>query len=293
MLPDLVSVIIPAHNARGMIDEQLAALAAQDYQGAFEVIVSDNGSTDGLREHLAGHPLTPQLSLKYVASPAVPGAAHARNVGAARCDGDLLAFCDADDRVYPGWLTGLTSAASEFDAVGGPVEVTTLNTARVASWRSFPEPGERFADAAFLPYALSSNFAVWRTTFDKVGGFDESFDRGGEDVALSWALQLAGHTLGHTPDAMIAYRLRPTFRGTWRQMMAYGASSVRLHLAFRDHGMPGADPRAALLLFVAIVLSNPLVPRRLTPVPRGFWVTQTAFMIGRVRGSIRHRTYFV
>ncbi|MDG3015605.1 glycosyltransferase [Speluncibacter jeojiensis] len=293
MSPRLVSVIIPAYNAIDLIDEQLQALADQDYSGDFEVIVSDNGSTDGLADHLRDHRLTERLRLRRVDSSGVQGRSHACNVGAAQSEGAFLAICDADDRAHPGWLTALTAAAQQFDAVGGPVETATLNTPLVASWRSFPQAEERFDDSNFLPYAIGCNFGIWREAFEKIGGYDESFTAGGEDLVISWRLQLAGFTLGHTPDAVMAYRLRPTLRATCKQMRSYGAAGPMLYQAFRDHGMPTTKKRNLALIFLSLLLLNPLTPRRLTPVPRGMWFAQTSFRLGRIRGSIRHRTFFL
>ena len=86
-----VSVIIPVHNARDVLDEQLRALAHQDYDGPFEVVVSDNGSTDGVREFVQDHALRARLNLKYVDSSGTPGASHARNRGAEAADSHRVA----------------------------------------------------------------------------------------------------------------------------------------------------------------------------------------------------------
>ncbi|WFR71785.1 glycosyltransferase family A protein [Prescottella defluvii] len=138
--PALVSVVLPALNATPVIDVQLAALAGQDYPGEFEVIVADNGSTDGLARHLSGHPLAERLRLRRVDAGAAPGAAHARNVGVDAARGDFIVFCDADDQAHPQWLRRLVARAADFDAVSGPVETTTLNSARTAEWTPVNAP---------------------------------------------------------------------------------------------------------------------------------------------------------
>ncbi|MDI6628290.1 MAG: glycosyltransferase [Rhodococcus sp. (in: high G+C Gram-positive bacteria)] len=48
----LVSIVLPVYNGLPDLDEQLEAIAGQDYTGDVELIISDNGSTDGLRAHL-------------------------------------------------------------------------------------------------------------------------------------------------------------------------------------------------------------------------------------------------
>jgi cellulose synthase/poly-beta-1,6-N-acetylglucosamine synthase-like glycosyltransferase len=88
-IPLTVSVVIPARNAAWCLTEQLRALAAQDFDGTWEVVVSDNGSTDGtvalVRDLAASFP----VPLRVVDASRRPGPAHARNEGAlphlARC----------------------------------------------------------------------------------------------------------------------------------------------------------------------------------------------------------------
>ncbi|MCE5292603.1 MAG: glycosyltransferase family 2 protein [Nocardiaceae bacterium] len=58
----------------------------QTYRPA-EVIISDNGSTDGLPDHIANHPLREKLSMKWVDSSQLKGSAYARNVGAKNATG--------------------------------------------------------------------------------------------------------------------------------------------------------------------------------------------------------------
>ncbi|QBJ97856.1 glycosyltransferase [Rhodococcus sp. ABRD24] len=293
MAPQLVSVIIPAYNAVDLIDEQLEALATQDYPGEFEVVISDNGSTDGLREHLARHPVADRLNLRCVDSSDRQGSTHARNVGVSESTGEFLAFCEHDDRVHPGWLSAMVRAAAEFDAVGGSVETASINTPKVASWRIMPAPDEQFGATDFLPYAIGCNFGAWRSSLEKIGGFDESFNRGGEDIAVSWQLQLAGLTLGHAPDAVVAYRFRDTYKGTWKQMSAYGRNSVQVYLTFREHGQKRGSLKSLGLSLLGVVLLNPLVPRFIARVPRGLWVAQTAFLTGKLRASWRNRVLYV
>lgn len=101
-----LSVIIPCLNAERTIGEQLAALAAQRWSERWEVIVADNGSTDGTLEvvrRFAGR--LPEL--RVVDASQRRGSGYARNRGAAVARGEWLAFCDADDVVAPGWVAAM------------------------------------------------------------------------------------------------------------------------------------------------------------------------------------------
>jgi glycosyltransferase involved in cell wall biosynthesis len=85
-----VSVVIPAYNAMDHIGEQLNALSSQDYDGAFEVVVADNGSTDGLAHFITNHPSTDTLSLRLVDASAGRGGGYARNDVVAAYNGDFI-----------------------------------------------------------------------------------------------------------------------------------------------------------------------------------------------------------
>ncbi|WP_336880778.1 glycosyltransferase [Rhodococcus globerulus] len=291
MKPHLVSVVIPAYNAMDHIGEQLTALSAQDYEGALEVVVADNGSTDGLAAYIATHPSTDALSLRLVDASAGRGGGYARNVGVAASSGDFIAFCDADDRVHPSWLSAIVRAAENSDAVGGVVETASINSSEVATWRTFT--GTQFGSEDFLPYGITCTFGIWRAAFDKVDGFDLRYVNSGEDIDLCWRLQLAGMTLAHAPDAVVAYRLRDTYSGTWNQTRAYGIATAQLYSRFRQHGQRRTAPRIVAATLLALFLFNPLVPQRICPMPRGRWFVHAGNLVGKVQGSIRYRVLFI
>jgi len=102
-------VIIPCFNAADTIAAQLEALAGQCWSEPWEVIVSDNGSTDEssriVERYIARLP-----GLRVVDSSDQRGPARARNIGAlAAATGDAFLFCDAGDEVVPEWLTAMCS----------------------------------------------------------------------------------------------------------------------------------------------------------------------------------------
>ncbi|WP_372477441.1 glycosyltransferase [Nocardia australiensis] len=286
--PNLVSVIIPVFNALPFLDVQLEGLAAQDYAGPFEVIISDNGSTDGLVGHLEGHPLGERLRLRRIDSSDRAGAPHARNAGAEAADGDFLAFSDQDDRAHPSWLSALVEAAADYDAVGGPIETVSLNSPKVARWRPSPPPEARFA-SHYLFWAHGNNIGMWRTTFEKVGGFDEAM-LCGDDIDISWTIQEAGMTLGHAPRAMVAYRLRPTLRQAWHQSVGYGRTQVEVYLKHSPNGCPPYPLRATLITVAVALFCNPAFVFVRRWVPSGLWALHAGVLAGRIQGSIRHRT---
>jgi glycosyltransferase involved in cell wall biosynthesis len=94
-----LSVIIPCLNGAATIATQLAALARQQWDQPWEIVVADNGSTDesvGIVERYRGR----LQNLRVADASARRG--RALNVGAKEATGDALVFCDVDDEVAAG-----------------------------------------------------------------------------------------------------------------------------------------------------------------------------------------------
>jgi GT2 family glycosyltransferase len=288
----MISVVMPVYNAARVVAEQLDALAEQTYGGAWELVVADNGSTDGtaaLVERWRGR--IPNLQM--IDASARKGAAAARNLGVRAAGGDALAFCDADDVVAPGWLAALANALQDYEFVAGSCDHEALNPGPTASWHARSFETELPVTMGFLPYATSANMAVSRAAFGEVGGFDEGFARvgaAGEDVDLSWRLQLGGHRLHFEPGALVYYRHRHDPRQVWRQNLQYGMADVLLYKRYRSHGVRPRPWRTALGGFRGLLLRAPALARR---GPRGRWLRDAGHRLGRLRGSVQERTCFL
>src|SRR5215469_2852196 len=100
-VPENVSVIIPCFNAAGTLARTLDSCVAQPE--ATQIIVVDDGSTDGSREIASRYSaLYPQVQLLPLDRNS--GASRARNWGAMHANFAVLAFLDADDEYLPGAL---------------------------------------------------------------------------------------------------------------------------------------------------------------------------------------------
>jgi glycosyltransferase involved in cell wall biosynthesis len=286
--PRLVSVVVAVLDEEEHLGEQLAALAEQTYRGAWEVLVVDNGCTDGSIAVALG--FAEQLpGLRIVAAPERRSLAHAKNRGAAEARGDLLAFCDADDVVSPGWLEALVSAARTADVVGGTFELETLNDPLSRAWRPGQAQRELTRYHRYLPAVPGGNSAVWADVARELG-WDEWFRCGGEDQDFSWRAQLASYELAFAPGAVVRLRYRTRLRDLARQWYGYGVVAPRLYRSFRPLGMPGPDLREALAAWRWLARrSIRLLPSR---EGRGNWLRIASLRTGRLVGSIRHRVLF-
>jgi glycosyltransferase involved in cell wall biosynthesis len=239
-----VSVIIPARDASAHLGPQLAALARQDARFRWQVLVVDDGSTDGtaaIADRFQGR--LPDLQVIRSARPHGPNAA--RNLGASVATGRLLVFVDADDVVADGWLPALTAAASEGDLTGGRIDHRRLNDDRIARWRPWNQSDGLPIALQHLPYAMASNLAVTRGAWDLLGGFNPAW-RHGTDVELCWRAHAAGLRLRFAPDAVVHYRHRPNLRASLAQAWAWGRADARLQQSFDLHSRPPPGATAAL-----------------------------------------------
>lgn len=245
LTPIGLSVVIACYNGADTLGTQLEALAAQTCREPFEVIVADNGSTDSsavLAESFAG-----RLPIRVVDASDVKGPGHARNRGVESARGPIIAFCDADDEVAPGWLDAALDCMVEHDFVAGLVDITKLNSSRVTRSRTMAQQ-EGLQDSGTgigLKHAGAGNMVLKKDVFAGVGGFDEGL-RCLQDTDLCWRIQLAGTPLVFYRDLMIYTRLRSTLRTMMRQGYLYGVAFAKLeHRYGRAEGEPATGEGGA------------------------------------------------
>jgi cellulose synthase/poly-beta-1,6-N-acetylglucosamine synthase-like glycosyltransferase len=229
------SVVVPVGSVDHRFERQLKAVCSQAPPFEFEVVVSLNSVDAAVRDEV--HRVVSRMGdprVRVVDSSDRRGAAHARNVGARASAAPVLAFCDADDEVHPGWLEALVGGLDGRAAVTGMIR--ELAPASQRDWRPPATPGDlpRFLGHS---YVLSGNLAIQRAAFDAVGGFDEDLTRC-EDIAISCALAQGGHRIGFCADAVIDYHHRNGLLPMLRQHYRYGQGMsevvVRYQLAARQ-----------------------------------------------------------
>jgi glycosyltransferase involved in cell wall biosynthesis len=284
-----VSVVMPAHGEARDIGHQLAALSLQTYPEWWEVIVADNGCSPAALA-VVGSWATRVPNLRIVTALGRRGANHARNRGVAAASGQLLVFCDADDVVATNWLEALCRAAVDADLVGGHVDVDVLNGPPARAWRESLTVDGLPEGHDFLPHVVSANCAIWRDVYEAAGGWDEDFPVAGDDVDLSWRVQLDGGKLTFAPDAVVYYRLRPGLLALARQMVEYGMAAALLYKKFRDVGAQRPPAVIGLKYWARLLQQGPAMIT--TAAGRGRWVRDLAYEWGRLRGGLRHRVLF-
>jgi glycosyltransferase involved in cell wall biosynthesis len=219
-----VSVIIPAYNAAATLGEQLEALARQHVGFSWEVIVSDNGSTDATAS--VARAWDDRLPLAVVDASARRGASTARNLGAVHAQGKFFAFIDADDVVADDWLEKMHAAFQQHDFIGGGGRRRYVHTPANAGvyyiWATYSPP--YFPQ---LPITGSCHMGIAAELFRKVGGFDEALIAG-EDDDLCWRVQLGGCGLVGHPEAVVNVRGRESLAALVRQQFNWGVGERQL-----------------------------------------------------------------
>lgn len=280
-----LSVVIPTRDASATLGDQLRALLAQEgLSDRWEIIVADNGSTDGTAELVRGFSGS-SIPIRYADAGAEPGVNRVRNRGVAASRGRFIIICDADDIVEEGWLRSMWSALADgADVVGGALRMSAK------AGRDVCEAPEFLPYQAFLPSASGANCGFRRDVFDDLGGFDEAFRGGGDDKDFFWRAQLSGYKLQLQPSAIIRYTPRSSARGVFRQRFHYGAARPQLYAKFKESGMPRSSTRRALRIWFGL----PVHAYRIARGGRARYASASTlgFAAGRLVGSWRRKVWY-
>lgn len=225
------SVVIPTYNAAGLIPQQFEALREQVGAPAFEVVVADNGSTDDLADVVSDW--AGRLRVRLVDASRGQGVSVARNVGISEASTDRILICDADDLVSPRWVATMNAALDRATFVGGALETLRLSGPS-ADWMPLEtQTTGLFTTWGDRPYAFGGNTGMRREVFEAVGGYDESYPAGAEEIDFAWRAIDAGHVPVYVADALIHYRIRTDLRGVLRQQYNSGRGTSTLYAKFR------------------------------------------------------------
>lgn len=211
-----VSIIVVNWNGRHHLKLCLPALLAQTYAN-FEVILVDNGSTDGSQTFVQNH--FPDVCL--ISLPENVGFASGNNVGIRASAADYIATINNDTKVDPNWLTALVETAEANPSVGmcaakllfwdRPELINSagicLDRAGIAWDRLGGRPNPSTKEPPLPVFGASGGAALYRRAMlDQIGLFDEDFFAYLEDVDLAWRARLAGWECLYVDTAVIFHR---------------------------------------------------------------------------------------
>lgn len=205
------SIVIPTWNQAGLLGAALRSLRLQSCTD-FEIVVADNGSTDGTVELLARE--FPEV--KVVPMGGNKGFAAATNAGLRAATGDILVCLNNDVECEPAWLASLlavfdrmpdvgTVASKMMDAKRPGFIDSAGDSMSLVAWnmgRGQPD-APAFNTGREILTACAGAAAYRRTLFERVGLFDERYFAWFEDVDLGIRAQLAGFRAWYEPSAVV------------------------------------------------------------------------------------------
>lgn len=217
MSAPIFSVILVNWNGGRVLPQCLDRLAAQTVQD-FEIILVDNGSTDGSVDDLETR--WPQLSFHLVRLPQNIGFAAANNLGAHTAQGKWLILLNNDAFPTPTWLETLLTTARQHpeytffasrllqadhpNRIDGAGDVYHVSGVVWNRRHNHPATETTELGEVFSPQGAAAMYL--RTAFLEVDGFDESYHSYNEDIDLGFRLRLRGHRCLYIPTALVYHK---------------------------------------------------------------------------------------
>lgn len=217
MAEPLVSVIVVSWNGRELLAEALRSVQGCEVAG--EVIVVDNGSTDGSAEMVASH----FPSVRLLRNRENVGFGRANNQGMAVARGRYFFLLNSDARVKPGALRAMVAYAEahpqigvvgarlrfpdgRWQAEGAPFPSLWTELLRMTGVDRLVAVGVERGDAPYeTDWVQGAAMLVRREVWEQVGGFDEGFFLYGEEVDWCARIKAAGWRIAVVPQAEVIH----------------------------------------------------------------------------------------
>lgn len=233
------SVVIPAYNEEKRIARAIKSVLTQTLP-ASEIIVVDDGSTDGTRAVVESF----GNRVRYVYQQNKKLAA-ARNTGINAANFEWIAFLDSDDEWKPNHLQDISFAISGDSTIawactgwerwieGGQFEYAMCYSGPVKDGRIIED---FFFAQSKQGFALPSAMAINRQVLIKTGGFDESIGIYGEDLDMWFRLALSNLKIAYSKNNSVIYWQRPgSITSTWKGDSRHYLNRIKKTLSVLEH----------------------------------------------------------
>lgn len=297
-----ISIIIPCFNEADNIGTCIDSIESQHYDGSFEIIAVDNGSTDNTVGIIKDMGIILEHAQKK-------GPAAAKNKGIKKAKGDIIVFIDADCIAHPDWIKNIISPFNdrEIGCVAGEISAHKPQTII----EEFLTKKKHLSQSinishSFRPYAATANAAYRKEVFEKVGLFDERLFTG-EDADMSWRMQLESRfKLKYCPEAIVFHPHETELKSLFRQKERHAYGSVMLYKKYRRFWKPEHKTLKQLYWEYHSIVRRSLFfgiyklkryfgfkSSKLLPFDEYQLILELACKAGMIRGSLRHMVWFV
>jgi glycosyltransferase involved in cell wall biosynthesis len=249
------SVVVPAHQAAGLIGECVRALGSQSVaRGRYEIIVVDDGSSDATADEARG------AGADLVLVTPNRGPAAARNSGVEAARAGIVLFTDADCEPWNGWIDALAAPFADREVTGCKGTYRSRQRSLIARLvqLEFEIRYERMRKLEQIDFIDAYSAAYRRSTLLQSGGFDPTYPLpSAEDVDLSFRLASQGHRLVFVPEAWVYHRHPESLAVYLRRKARYGLWRALLYLRYPER--IGGDAHTDSMLkpqFVLVALGG-------------------------------------
>jgi glycosyltransferase involved in cell wall biosynthesis len=283
-----LSVIVSCRNSASTLGDTLEAIVGQTYDGWWELVVVDNGSTDATSA--VAQRFADRVEHFSLLKPPKPGyQALGLNYGIKHSQGEYLIFLDSDDLVAPGYLEQTAKALGDAPFVGGAMDVERLNPPWLIARRRMLQLDKIDMFCGYLPAVIGASMSARREAVEAVKGFDERLPTQ-HDLDISWRLYRAGYPATFVPGAVLHYRYRDGLKAVFDQELGYGEGEVALYRKFRSQGLRRRDIPHVLVDYARLL--HALGGIR-TKEGKARFLTLLGANLGRIKGSIRFGTLYL
>ena len=279
-----LTLIIPVYNAEATLAEQLDALVEEQWSGDWEVIIANNGSTDGSLAIAEAYD-SKIPNLRMIDASERRGAAFACNKGAEAARGETIAFVDADDVIAQGWVAAMGEASKTNNFMASQFDYKKLRLQDEQGYGGGTQANgvQRMWWPPFYPHAGSCGMAIKKHLHLQVGGFNEQM-LVLYDTDYCIRLNRLGVRLSFVRDALMHIRNRSTKRGIYQQGKMWGQYNVLLYKKYRDEGQKLPAPFKRFFRDAARVLKK-LLKGKTDPN----LIFQAGWHVGLLKGSLLYR----
>ncbi|MEI7489543.1 MAG: glycosyltransferase family A protein [Chryseobacterium sp.] len=223
------SLVIPLFNGQRYISNLLDSILRQITDRPFEILISDNGSSDSSL-HIVEEFASNNANCKIIDSSSTKGKNFSVNNAVAHSSTEKLIFVDQDDELSENYIDEMSAALDEFPFVAASMDSERLNSNLLVPPRFAPR-NQKIGDFA-IKIAAGGTLGIKKGVFEKLDGFDEEFEYSTGDVDFCCRAHDAGYDLQLVSNAVLYYRFRESTFDNFHQGMSYGRGNKAIEKRF-------------------------------------------------------------